>query len=427
MKLQSINKELRNGINLNIIETDMFKSNLISFYFVRPLLTEEATMNALLPLVLKRGTKKYENNLKIQRKLEEMYGADLGVSVSKRGERQVVKFTIEWIDDSFVRDKDYVYEVIDMIREIIYNPVLEGDAFKKEYVAQEKENLRRRIEGKINNKRGYAIDRCIEEMCKNERYSVSGLGSLEELADIDERKLYRHYREFVESSPMEIVYVGRKNKRIIEYMEERLDIHRSSLVEIPRESIDYEYTTKNMIHEELDVNQGKLVLGYRSNVAFEDKLYPGLVMTSELLGGNTNSKLFKNVREKESLAYYAASTLIKYKSILIVDSGIEFESYDKALKIIIEQLEEIKKGKFTDEDIDISKKSIISSYKSVYDNIHLISEFFFGKTLSRDERTIDQMMDDILRVTRDDIVKASNTISLDTIYFMKSTKKTKED
>ena len=423
LKSEKIN--IGNGINLNLIKTDKFKSSLLSYYFIRPLSKSEVTKNTLLPLVLKRGTKEFDTNLKIQKRLEEMYGANLSISINKRGEKQVLRFTVENVNGGYVNDEDYIYDVVDLLKSIIYNPALEEGYFKKDYVNQEKENLRRRIEGRINDKRSYAIDRCIEEMCRDEKFSIHSLGTLEDLREIDSSILYKHYQEVIQTSPIEIFYVGDYDDKLIDYIKNIEDINRKDIVEIPRESVSNNVATKNMIHDNLDVNQGKLVLGYRTGIPYEDKLYNGLLVASDILGGGPNSKLFRNVREKESLAYYINSSVLKYKSLMLIDGGIEFENFEKTIDIVKIELEELKKGIFTDEDIEISKKSIISSTKSIKDSIFLISEFFFSQSLSKDVRTLDEILEDIQAVTREEIIEASNSISLDTIYFMKNSKEEK--
>ena len=425
MELKSEKISIGNGINLNLIKTDKFKSNLLSYYFIRPLSKAEVTKNTLLPLVLKRGTEEHDTNLKIQKKLEEMYGANLSISINKRGEKQVLRFTVENVNGEYVNDNDYIYDVIDLLKSVIYNPSLEKGYFKKDYVNQEKENLRRRIEGRINDKRSYAIDRCIEEMCKNEKFSIHSLGTLEDLKEIDESILYEHYQEVIETSPIEIFYVGNYDDKLVGYIKNIEKTNRKDIVEIPRENISNSVSTKNMVHENLDVNQGKLVLGYRTGIPYENKLYNGLLVASDILGGGPNSKLFRNVREKESLAYYINSSVLKYKSLMLIDGGIEFDNFEKTIDIVKGELEELKNGIFSDEDIEISKKSIISSTKSIKDSIFLISEFFFSQSLSKDNRTLDEILEDIKEVTREEIIEASNSISLDTIYFMKNSKEEK--
>ena len=421
MELDLISQRINigNGMYLNLIKTNKFKSNLISYYFLRPLSKDEVTKNALLPLVLKRGTEEYDTNLKIQKKLEETYGASLSIAINKRGEKHVLRFTVETVNGDYIRDKDYIYEVIDLMKAIIFNPVLDKGYFRKDYVEQEKENLRRRIEGRINDKRSYALDRCIEEMCKNEKFSIYPLGNISDLENLNEDILYKHYQDLLRTSPIEIFYVGDYDEKLVEYMKNIGEIERENVLTIPRERIISGVQTKNMVYQDLDVTQGKLVLGFRTGIPYEDRLYNGLLVASDILGGGPNSKLFRNVREKESLAYYITSTILKYKSIMLIDGGIEFSNFDKTIDIIKKELEEMKRGNFTEEDIEISKKSIKSSTESIKDSIFLISEFFFSQRLSDDNRSLEEIIKDIDSVTKEDIIQAISKVILDTIYFMK--------
>ena len=423
MGLKSERIKLGNGIYLNAIKTDKFKSSLLSWYFIRPLKREEVTKNALIPLVLKRGTKMYPNSLEIQKKLEELYGSDLSASINKRGDRQILRFTMEWANGDYLNDNEYNFETIEMLKQIIYNPFTTENGFKKEYVLGEKQVLKRRIQSKINDKRSYAIERCIEEMCKKEKFSISSLGYIEDLEDIDEVNLYEHYKEVLETSPIEIFYVGNYDENFIEYLKTNNSIERDEIVTIPQEKIVASVQTKNMIDEEFDINQGKLVIGYRAGIPYEDSLYNGLIIASDILGGGPNSKLFKYVREEASLAYYIGSKVYKYNSIMIIDSGIEFENFQKTIEIIRKQIEDMKSGNFTEADIQVSKRSIRTSTESIKDSIFLISEFFFSQLLSNDSRNLEQIIKDFAKVSKDEIVQASNKIVPDTIYFMKNKRK----
>ncbi len=422
LTLKSERINIGNGIGLNLIKADKFKSSLLSYYFIRPLSKDEVTKNALLPLVLKRGTKEYDTNLKIQRELEENYGAKLSIGVNKRGERHVLRFSVETVNREYVQDKDYIYNVLRLLKSIIFSPLVEDDYFKENYVNQEKENLKTKIEGRINNKRSYAIDRCIEEMCKNEKFSIYSLGNIDDLENIDGNVLYRHYKEIISTSPIEVFYTGQYDEKLIENLKESIDLDRDKIVDVPLEKIITGVQTKNMVKENLDVVQGKLVLGYRTGIPYQDKLYNGLLLASDILGGGPNSKLFRNVREKESLAYYINSTIFKYKSIMLIDGGIEFDNFEKTVEIVKKQVEDLQNGDFTDKDIEISKKSIKSGIESIKDSIFLISEFFFSQKLSGDNRSLEMILSDIEDVTKDDIIEASSKIVLDTIYFMKNSK-----
>lgn len=418
LKVEKI--KLGNGINLNLIFTDKFKSNLLSYYIIRPLNREDVTKNALLPLVLKRGNEKLNTTLEVEQFLDEMYGANLSLTVNKRGEKHVIRFTIEWADGKYFNDSSYNLQTVDFLRTIVFNPYLENNVFSKAYVSQEKENLRDKIEGKINDKRSYAVNRCIEEMCKSEDFSLYSLGYVEDLSSIDEKNLYEYYKTVLNNSPIELIYVGKYDETLISHIVENNKLNREDILHISREKIDYEINNVNVVKENLDVNQGKLVLGYRTGIPFEEKLYNGLLIASDILGGGPNSKLFKHVREENSLAYYITSTVLKYKSLLLIDGGIEFENYNKTIEIVSEQIEKMKNGDFTDDDIEISKKTIKSSTESIKDSVFLISEFFFSQGLANDDRSLEEVLIDMDNVTKEDVIKASKQIALDTIYFMEN-------
>ncbi len=417
--LKSKRIELGNGIFLNLVQTDKFKSNLLSYYFIRPLNREDVTKNAVIPLILKRGTKNFPDNQLIEKELENMYGASYSSAINKRGERHVIRFTMEWASGEYLLDRDQDFKAMKMLKEIIFQPYLENGFFKQEFVQQEIENHKNRIEGKINDKRQYAVNRCIEEMCKNESFSLYQLGYTEDLEKLDEKVLYEHYNKILNTSLMEIFYVGNLSQELEEYLINENQLSRDNTVSISRETIIGTVNQKKAVTEKMDVNQGKLVIGYKTGIPYEDKLYNGLLIASDIFGGGPNSKLFKNVREKESLAYYSSSTILKYKSLMIVDSGIEFENYNKTVDIINEQLDDLKSGNFSDEDIEISIKSIKTSTESIKDSAFLISEFFFSQNLCKDPRSLEEVINDFDRVTREEIISAAQSISIDTIYFMK--------
>ena len=294
MTIKSERIKLKEGVYLNIVNEDKFKSNLLSYYLIRPLSKEEATKNTLLSLVLKRGTKNYPNSIDIEKKLEELYGSNLSIGINKRGEKQVIRFTMEWARSNYV-DEDYDNEIIQILKEIIFNPVVEDNRFLKKHVDQEKENLRRKIENKINDKDSYATERCIESMCKNERYGIYPLGYVDDLAEIDESNLFEHYQDIVKTSPIEIFYVGNIDKKIIDSLKDSQEILRGEIISIPEDVLVDSVQTKNIVVDELDVNQGKLVIGYRAGIHHNDRLYNPLILASDILGGGPNSKLFKKV------------------------------------------------------------------------------------------------------------------------------------
>lgn len=422
MEFSNKRVKLGNGIFLNLIKTNKFKSNLLSYYFIRPLNRDEVTRNSLVPLVLKRGTEDLNSSIQIEKAFEDMYGANYSSSVNKRGERHVIRFSAEWANGKYLNDNEQNSKVVELLRKIIYNPYIENNAFKKEYVDQEKENHKIRIESKINDKRSYAVNRCIEEMCKYEDFSIYSLGYIEDIDSINEINLYKQYENLLNTSQIEIFYVGDYDEDFENYLIDSNSVEREDVVDIIREKITASVEQKNMVEESLDVNQGKIVIGYRTGIPFEDELYNSLLIASDILGGGPNSKLFRNVREKESLAYYISSSVIKYKSIMLIDGGIEFENYQKTVNIINTQIEELKAGDFSDDDIEISKKSIKTSLESIRDSIFHISEFFLSQIIGKDSRNLKQVIEGFENVNKEQIIEAANKINIDTIYFMNGKK-----
>lgn len=416
--LKSKRIAISDGIFLNVVETDKFKSNLLTVNFIRPLDRDEVTLNALMPMVLERGSASYPTKLLLERKLEELYGASLDLGSSKRGERQLIKASIEWADSKFTGDEESGNEAINLLKGLIFDPVTADGRFNEEYVAQEKRILISRIRSRINDKRNYALSRCIEEMCKGERFGIYSLGYEEDVESIDGRRLYKHYRNILMTSPIEIFFVGNLGGLDLDQLVPVDLYERRDLLEIPREIIPENNLSKRNVEETMSVSQGKLVLGFRSSIPYEDELYNGLLVGNELLGGGPNSHMFKNVREKNSLAYYASSSIIKHKSIILADAGIQFSNYKQALDLIIDQVSRLKAGDFSEEDLYIAKKTIENSSRSIVDSNQMISEFFLGKVISRDERTLEEMLDDLGETDRDKVIRAMDTVSLDTIYFL---------
>ncbi len=413
-------KVIGKGIGLNTISTGKFKSTLISFSFIRPLCNEEASLNALLPAVLKRGTANFITSMDIQRKLEELYGANLNIDVNKKGEKHVIRFSIEGPEAGFTGEGNYIVELFAILLDIIYNPILENGFFLENYVSQEKENLVKRIEGRINDKKQYAFERAIEEMCKGEKFSVYKFGDVESVKKINSKCLLNHYRNVIETSHIEITFVGKSSQSEIEnILSNKLYLNKKDIIHIPRENIsNKKLSGKSVIFEKMDVGQGKLILGYRINIPYEDKLFGAFMVANEILGGGPNSKLFVFVREKESLAYYVYSQTLKYKSIMLISSGIEIENFEKTKEIIKSQVEEMISGNFSEEDLEDAKNSLVTSIKSLQDNNYSVAEFYLSNAISNEKRSFDDYVDNIKKVTKEEVVKSCQELKLDTIYFL---------
>lgn len=415
--------EIKKGIKLNVIQTNKFKTNLIAIMLTTKLDRENVTKNALIPAVLRRGTKTLKTQEEINKKLEEMYGASLDCGLDKTGDNQVLKFYIETVNDEFLpqNSEDMLKKSLEKIFEFVFNPYLENDGFKKEYVEQEKENLKQIIEGKIDNKARYALDRCIEEMYKNQPYGLYKYGYIEDMENINEKNLYEHYKKLISNCKIDIFVSGIVDEEIENIIKENENIKKLqdrnpeyNKIEISSKKSEKE----NVVQESMEVTQGKLIIGMDLDVDNEDLRYDIMIYNS-IFGGSANSKLFQNVREKASLAYTASSSYYRFKNNIFINCGIEIKNYDKALEIIKQQIEDMKKGDFTEEEVENAKKGIIASIKTIDDEQDTEITYFFSQELSNSKCNIEQYMNDIKAVTREKVIDIANKVSINTVYFLK--------
>lgn len=414
---------IKNGIKLHIIQNDKFKTNLISIMITTKLERNNVTKNALIPSVLRRGTKILNTQEKIDERLEEMYGASLDCGLDKTGDNQVLKFYIETINDDYLpqSNENMLENSINEIFNLVFNPYIENGCFKKEYVEQEKDRLKQIIEGKKDNKARYAINRCIEEMYKNQSFGLYKYGYIEDLKSIDEKNLYEYYLKLISQSKIDIFISGNvynevdniiKENKVIEKLMDRDPIYNKANIKAKVS------TDENIVYESMDVNQGKLIIGLDLNIDNEELRYETMIYNS-ILGGSANSKLFQNVREKASLAYTANSNYYRLKNNIIINCGIEIENYDKVLEIIKEQIKDMKDGKFEDSDVENAKQGVIASIKTIDDEQDTEIMYFFGHEFSKNGLKINDYINRVSKISKQDILKIANCVSINTIYFLK--------
>lgn len=383
-----------------LIKTNRFKTNLYAIFLTIPMKKEDATINSLIPAVLRRGTEKYPTQLEIEKRLEEMYGASFNCGVDKIGNYQVLKFYIEGLSDEYTEEKQNIEE---LLKEIIYSPILENGYFKKEYVEQEKENLRLIIESRKDNKARYAYERCIEEMFENEPYGVYKYGTVEDVEKITPESLYNQYKKILKNAQIDVFGCGNQL--------EEIEIPHKNTIEI-----------KNTIHEnkhkeikeKADVTQGKLIIGL--DTPEENK--QAITMYNAILGGGANSKLFQNVREKASLAYSAGSSYIRRINSIFIKTGIKNENYEKTLEIIKKQLQDMKQGNITDKEFRDAKQLIISSLKLIPEQQEDLIAFTYDQKIFGENQSIDEYISNISKVTKENVIEIAQKIDIDTIYFL---------
>ena len=408
-----IKKKLSNGINLIYLPNEKFKTVYIRINIYRPL-GEEATKNALLTRVLKSGCKKYSTKQELEKQLESLYGAGLGADVIKLGDVQLACFSISLPGDRYTGE-DSARKGAELLREVVFNPDIQNGAFKREKVEIEKNNLTSLIESIFNDKKDYAEQRCIETMFEGKPFAIHELGNKEELKTIDGKSLKEHYNHVLNTSRIDIFVSGSCD---IDSVCRVFDDIKSE-PNLPLNDYKNETNDVKTVFESQEVNQGKLMMGFKTDINTKSSDYYKLLVFNSVYGSGTHSKLFCNVREKLSLAYYAYARLNRYKSIILVGSGIEFKNFDKAKEEILFQLEEVRKGNISDFEISSAKKSLINVYKSMDDEPSRIISSKTGSQIICDELSLEEIIKNISDVTKEDIIKMASHVWLDTIYFLK--------
>jgi predicted Zn-dependent peptidase len=415
-------KTLPANINIHLLPTPKFKTVLVTVLLHQVLEKKLAAKTALLPAVLERGTGKYPSLRDLKIRLEELYGAELGADVIKKGERQILSFSLEVVNDKFAPGENLLRQGLLILKDVISDPFLENGAFKREYVHQEKEQLAKEIRGLINDKVNYALERCVQEMCPTERFGVYKYGSIEELDPVSAEGLYEYYKALLRENPMDIFVVGEVDaEETFDLIQEAFYFSRNGVPgELPPVEVYNIPGEVRYREEKLPVNQGKLTLGYRTNISYQDEEYVDLLFYNGILGGFPHSKLFQNVREKASLAYYSFSRLEKHKGIQLVGSGIEVDNYRQALEIILEQVELIKKGKISREEMENTRRALINMYKVVGDSPYNLVNFYIDGLIGEREEGVDYFINKIEGIKEENVVAVAHKVYLDTIYFLRS-------
>lgn len=415
-------KEIKQGINIHNITTNKFKTNLYAIFLTTPLNRENVTKNALISAVLRRGSQELQSQDKISKKLEEMYGAVFDCGIEKTGDNHVLKFYLEAISEEFLPEKEELAKkCLEILTGIIFNPLIENNGFKEEYIESEKNNLKQIINSKIDNKRTYSIERCIEEMFKNKPYGLYRYGYIEDLEKITPENLYEYYEKLISECKIDIFVSGTIDKeKAIKLVEENstiqnLNVRKPVFAENKEDELDGK---EKIVEEHMQVSQGNLVIGMNVNSKEQEDKYVASVYNA-ILGGGANSKLFQNVREKESLAYTAVSTYRRQKNAIFIRCGIEIGNFQKALETIKKQLEDIKNGDFTDEDINNSKKLIVESIRGISSEQDTEITYYYGQELSGEFTTLEEYMSKIEKVSKEEVEKLAKKINIDTIYFLR--------
>ncbi|MCY8532495.1 EF-P 5-aminopentanol modification-associated protein YfmF [Bacillus vallismortis] len=415
-------KTKHGGLTAHIVKTEKFKTVSLIFKMLAPLTKEQVTKRALLPHVLLRGTKNHPKTAELRSYLDELYGTSVSADLSKKGERHVITFRLEIPNEKYLKDQTPLLEKgLKLLAEIVFSPALEGGTFQSQYVTQEKRTLKQRIQAVYDDKMRYSNLRLIQEMCKNEPYALHVNGEIEDVEAITADQLYETYKSAIQQDQLDLYVVGDVDSNQVQAsIDKYFQTEERSLGAMENNHAEQNAQPKEVIDEE-DVKQGKLNIGYRTSITYTDRDYPALQVFNGLFGGFSHSKLFINVREKASLAYYAASRIESFKGLLMVMSGIEVENYEQAVSIIAEQFQAMKNGDFSEQDIAQTKAVIRNQVLETIDTAYGLSEFLYQQAAAQVDVPIEDFLANIDQVTKEDIMKAGEKIQLDTTYFLKGT------
>ncbi len=425
--MSKISLELKQGIKAHFIKTDLYKTDLSCIILTTTLKRDTVTKNALIPFMLRRGTNRLPNQYLINKELENMYGASFNCGVDKMGDNVVLKFYIESIGNEYALNGENILKMnIENLLDLVFDPVKNGNNLNKDFLEIEKDNLKKVIESKIDDKDSYALDNCISTMYGNNGFGLYKYGYSEDVDKITIEDISEYYEWLIQNSKIDIFISGNINEEETKKLLLENENIKKLKPRIENYTLNNEFTERKQIvenvkeiQENMNVTQGKLVLGL-DIVESMDNLQAVCLVYNSILGDGANSMMFQNVREKASLAYSAKSTFVKQKLNIFIRCGIQIENYEKALELIKVQLENIKKGEFTEEDIDNAKTYLISGIKNVEEEQDTEVVFYIGQEISKTNISLEEYIKRIEKVSKEDILKLANSININTVYFLRN-------
>lgn len=418
--------EIKPGIKLHLIETDFFKTNLVCVIITVPLKEEIVTKNALIPFVLRRGTKELPSQAMLNEKLENLYGANFDCGIDKIGDNHVLKFYIESVDNDYAFDGENILkETVDLLLKIVFDPHKEDGIFNKDFVDVEKETLRKVIESKIDDKDAYAISQCVYNMYDKKGYGLYKYGDINYIDSIDEKNLTEYYDNLINTCKVDIYVSGNFEEKEITNIVTQNETINKLVPRVEGYILNNEYTESKQIVEKpkeiienMDVTQGKIIIGL-DVLSKQDNLQATALVYNTLLGDGASSMLFQNVREKAGLAYSTKSSYVKAKANIFIRCGIQIDNYDKAIGLIKEQLVNLKEGKFSEEDLKNAKTCLVSGIKNIKEEQDSEIVYYIGQELAKTNREIDEYIEMVSKVSREDVLTLAKEVQINTIYFLR--------
>lgn len=412
-------KEICSGVNFTNIHDNRFKTARISATFFTPLSNDTVSANGILPYIITRSCKQYPDFAALNKKLSSLYGASIYSDVGKNGDNQVLVISAVGIDDKYSLDGQSVSkELARLLCSIIFEPDLENGRFKSENIEQERRQLIEAIDAEYNNKRIFAKNRCEQTMCANEKSGISPYGTKEQAESLTSDEIYNAWKNVLKTARVEITMMGDSSPELAMkmFMEAFSKVERKNIVDCSTEIVRKAPDTVKEKQDVQTIKQCKLVMGLRAGVCGNDDDVMATRIMVALLGGTPHSKLFLNVREKYSLCYYCAAKYERYKGIIFIESGVEQKNIERAKEEIMNQLKAIQNGDFDDDEVNAAKLSLCNSFKTVSDSIGSLESWYISQTFENKKMSPEQTVEELKKVTRQQIIDAANKVTLDTVY-----------
>ncbi|MBQ3089863.1 MAG: insulinase family protein [Oscillospiraceae bacterium] len=416
-----IRMQLMPGVWLTAIQTRKFKSSFWSLQLLTPLEKKTASMAAVLPRVLRRGTAACPDQEQLGAALDDLYGGVIEPAVSKLGEVQMTGFMATFLDDSLTLDGRPIYpRAAELMGDLLLRPATKNGRLRSDYVLSERQNLLSDIKSLFNDKRTYSAVRLTQEMCRKEAYGVHRLGTQDEAEKITVTRLDKYYRQLLRESRVELYYCGSAKPEQIRqaWVEALMGLPRGQERELPETVTRIQPEEVRLVCDQMTVTQAKLAMGFRAGTCIQDGDYPALLMMNAVFGGGPNSKLFLNVREKLSLCYYAASGVDKHKSLILVQSGIDLDKTEETQQEILRQLQAVRDGEFTDEDLEGARRLMLNQLTSCQDSQGALAAFYQDYVLSEHMLSPEELARQVREVKREDVISSAQKVVLDTVYLL---------
>ena len=408
------------GITLRCFSDHRFKHGCMSIQLVRPMCKEEAALNALLPAVLLRGSESCPDLRDITLRLDDLYGASVGALVRRVGDYQTTGLYSSFTEDRFAMAGDRILApMVAFLKELLLEPVLEDGVFCEDYVESEKKNLISTIESQLNDKRAYAMEQMIRAMCVNDTFGIPRLGEKEDVASITSQNLYTHYQKILRTSRVDVFYVGSAEREQVAHLTKMIfgDLERSYEA-LPAQTALHTAPETDKT-ERMDVNQGKLCMGFVTPVTIRDDEFVAMQLLNVIFGGGMTSKLFSHIREKLSLCYAIGSGFHGSKGIMTVSAGIDSNMDETVRREVLAQLEQCRAGHISEEELTAAKEALRSSLLATHDSPGAIENYYANAALSGLPLRPEQYMQKVENTTLEEIREAAQTLKLHSVYFLK--------